>query len=465
MSRFPFSVTLTRATVLATVAVLGSLALLTVGSWERGFGAGRQAQLELAEQLEDLFASVAEDVRPAVVAINSKEAGSSVDDAAASLQTAFGSGFIVDSRGYILTNHHLVEHARTIRVRIHDGREFDGVLLRSDATSDIALIKVEATDLPVARLGDSDELRVGQWALAIGHPFGLMQTVSAGIVSALKRADLRILPFEDFIQTDASINPGNSGGPLDNLRGEVIGINTAIYSTSGSMNHGISFAVPINLAKVLTRRWIDGESVAFIGLSPGRVDADMAVYYGLESREGAFVIDVDEGGPAQAVGIQAMDVIVEFDGKTVIDENHLRVLIARQIPGEKTAVKVVRVSGETSFEIVPAARADRPLPPRPTPKPTNSQQWMGIIATSLTQDLRTELGANSDLRGVAVVQVRHDSAPWRKGMRPGDIITSVDGKDVPDLLELERRVMAAGKIVAFRVHRQGRDVGFFFVSR
>ena len=460
-----YPVTRSRVVGFSVLAILGSLLLVTFGPGSRSLAVPRQAQLQLAEQLEDLFASVADDVRPSVVEIDTTDdSPGGATGAGASLHTSFGSGFVVDDRGFILTNHHLVAHARTIRVRLDVGRVFPGVLQRSDAASDIAFVRIEAEGLQAARLGDSDELRVGQWALAVGHPFGLMQTVSAGIVSALKRSDLRLLPFEDFIQTDASINPGNSGGPLVNLRGEVIGINTAIYSSSGSVSHGISFAVPINLAKALTSRWVEGKSVAFLGLSLGTVDADMSRYFGLEKRRGAFVKAVDRDGPGEAAGFEPMDLVVRFDHEVIRDENHLRVLVAQRAPGDEIEVEVLRGREMRQLVIVPGAREDR------TPSATDravsdaaGKRWLGITVTTLTKRLVDEIGAGLVTRGVAVVQVARDTPSWSKGIRPGDILTAVNGTAVSDLVELERKLMSSGEVVVLRVSRRGRDIGFFFV--
>jgi serine protease Do len=464
-SRFPAS-----HLSLASALAFGFLTLAAAG-WQRSHadrGELAPAQLELAGQFEDLFAWVAEQVRPAVVAIDTTDASAegAAADPEAPPHSSFGSGFIIESRGYIVTNHHLVSEAQAIRVKLAGGEEYAGVVVRSDPTADIALVKIEANDLPVARLGDSEALRVGQWALAVGHPFGLMQTVSAGIVSALKRQDLHLLPFENFIQTDASINPGNSGGPLVNLRGEVVGINTAIYSSAGSMNHGISFAVPINLAKVLAERWIEGKGVGFLGLAPGGVDADMARYFGLEERRGAFVKHVDRGGPAEAGGICPMDLIVKFGAEEVSDENHLRILIAREAPGREIDVEVRRGKDTKLLKIVLRASDEPPPAAEPTAaRGQRSNRLLGITVTTLTESLREEIGAVPRQRGVAVIRVERESSAWRKGMRPGDVIAGVDGEEVHDLVELEKALDRCGEVVVFQVLRKGRDIGFFFVPR
>jgi len=450
---------------LLAIAILGPVLLVTFDRGPETLAARRQAQLELAEQLEELFAAVAEEVRSAVVAIDTTDSDAFGDSNVRALQASFGSGFIVDARGYILTNHHLVSSADSIRVRLYSGEEYPGVLVQSDAASDIALLKIEAKNVSVARLGDSDDLRVGQWGLAIGHPFGLMQTVSAGIISALKRSDLRILPFEDFIQTDASINPGNSGGPLVNLHGEVIGINTAIYSSAGSMNHGISFAVPINLAHILTKRWIAGKSVATIGLSAGRVDSDMATYYGLDRPHGAFVKSVEKEGPASKSGLRPMDVVVRFGKTEVLDENHLRILIAKTAPGTSVPVEFRRGRETKSCVVVPQGAAAPPRADRATPDPAVQRRWLGITVTALNESLARELLVTTTTRGVAVVNVHLTSASWKKGIRPGDVITSVNGSAVTNLREFDSSLMSSENVVALQVTRKGRDIGYFFVSR
>lgn len=456
-----------RVGALVTLALSGILGLVAFGATERGLDARRSASREFAADLEDLFTAAAAAVRPGVVAIDTTDAGSSgANDDENGPHTSFGSGFVIDRRGYVLTNWHLVGRAGRIRVRLHDGREYPGAFVRGDATSDIALVRIDAEDLEALALGDSGELRVGQWALAVGHPFGLLQTVSAGIISGLKRSDLHILPFEEFIQTDASINPGNSGGPLVNLRAEVIGINTAVFSTASSANHGISFAVPINLARALATRWIDGQSVAFLGLSPGRVDADIATWFGLSSPRGAFVRAVDAAGPADAAGIRAMDLIVTFDGETVVDENHLRLLTARQVPGRGVDVELHRGRDALTVRLVPGTRDDSgaPLASDAIPEP-GGVRWLGVMVTTLSGDLRASLGVRDGTSGVAIVDVDRNTAAWRKGLRAGDVITAVNGEAIANLAELERRVATGDAVVAFTIERRGRDVGFFFVPR
>ncbi len=260
--------------------------------------AGGKRSLSLALQLDKLNCDVAKKVKPTVVAIVARKARKENEETPTisekALQQDFGSGFLIDPNGFILTNHHLVEGALALEVSLADDRSVPGRMVRSDPASDIALVKIDLESLPVARLGDSSELEAGQRILAIGHPFGLLQTVSSGIIAALGRSDLSLLPYENFIQTDAAISPGSSGGPLVNLQGEVVGINTAIYSHSGKGNHGISFAVPINLARALAERWIQGGNISRIGIATVHVDRDMADYYKLPKPRGAFISYVEK---------------------------------------------------------------------------------------------------------------------------------------------------------------------------
>ena len=426
------------------------------------------ADLEFAARLEGVFASVAERVRPTVVAVaatdqRSADSSSADEDSA---WESFGSGFIIDHRGYVLTNEHLVGDARSIRVRLSDGRESLATLVQADASSDIALLKIDLPDLHEARLGDSSCLRVGQWVLAIGNPFGLLHTVSAGIVSALKRTDLQLLPYEDFIQTDATINPGNSGGPLINLRGEVVGINTAIYSAAGQGNRGISFAVPIDLAHALAERWIEGKGISYLGVALQRVDKDMAAYYGLDEVRGAFVRNVSEESPAMEAGLRAMDVIVNFAGQRVADDKQLQVLIAKQATDVDVPITVLR--SREAVQMTATLRLRTDLSPRPDSsahRRVRQRRLFGVTLTTLTERLREQLSVADDVTGVAIVAVESQSVAARKGLQTGDVIVSVNGKAVKDLRDVRSALSKDSKTVAFEANRGMQRLGFFFLPR
>src|SRR5262250_1608988 len=267
-------------------------------------------------------------------------------------QKGLGSGFIIDRDGTIVTNYHVVDDAEKITVTLSDGRSFDGKVLGKDQKTDIAVIKISAPqDLPTAPLGDSDRLEVGEWVMAIGNPFGLDHTVTSGIVSA-KGRHIGAGPYDDFIQTDASINPGNSGGPLINLRGEVIGINTAIYSRTGG-NMGIGFAIPVNLAKELLPQLKGKGKVTrgYLGVLIQKVTPEIAESLGMERGYGALVANVSKDGPAEKAGVKVGDVIVEFDGKEVKDSGDLPIIVARTPVDKKVRMKVLRDKKEVILNV------------------------------------------------------------------------------------------------------------------
>lgn len=425
----------------------------------------------LASQLENLFSSVAKEVKPAVVAIVARKAAEKKKEeeltiSQKAMRQSFGSGFLIDAKGFILTNHHLVEGAGSLEVTLADGRTLAGNTVRSDFTHDIALVKIEADDLPSVRMGDSSQLEAGQWILAIGHPFGLLQTVSAGIVGALGRSDLSLLGYENFIQTDATISPGSSGGPLVNLRGEVVGINTAIYSHSGKVNHGISFAVPINLARALADRWIKGGNISRMGISTVQVDRDMADYYKLPAPRGAFISYVEKKSPAEMGGLRPMDLVIEFSGRKVRDRHDLHLMITEQVPGEAVLVGVLRDGEKKTFKVVPAEsrKAPRPTPPLVEPLAGESRAF-GFTVTTLTRELAASIRVPPSKTGVAIIDVDPESIAWRKGLRPGDVILGVNSSKVADIAQLDRAMSAAGDVTMLKIVSRGYEERFVFIRR
>ena len=279
-------------------------------------------------------------------------------------QPGLGSGVIIDKRGYVLTNLHVVRGADGVTVRLASKEEFRGRIVGSDAKTDLAVIRFEPTvALTVATLGNSDTLRVGEWAIAIGNPFGLDQTVTVGVVSATGRSDVGIATYENFIQTDASINPGNSGGPLVNLRGEVIGINTAIVATG----QGIGFAIPINMVKRVTAQLIDRGKVTrgWLGVAMEPLSTELAQSLGLPDTRGALITRVDRTGPAAAAGLMPNDVVVAFEGAPVEDYHHLQRLSAEADVGKAVRLEVIRKRERRTVEITVAEAPDRGLPEGP----------------------------------------------------------------------------------------------------
>jgi serine protease Do len=442
----------------------------------------------LADDLQDLFGGVAEMVRPAVVYISStrtipmpqteERLDAFLHGQRQLRQRSLGSGVVIDPRGYVLTNYHVVGDSEELLVKSGDGRSWPARVVEKEEGADIALLKVEARSLPSVPLGNSESIKVGQWVLAIGSPFGLTQTVSAGIVSAVGRSDLGILPFESFIQTDASINQGNSGGPLVDLRGHLIGINTAIFSSSCGSSLGIGFAVPVNLARALVEKWIEGKSSSYLGVKPARLDEDAARYFGLESSRGVLMEAVNPDSPAERGGIQAMDIVVRFSGVEVRDENHFRYLIARAEAGRPVVVEIVRPEKGGSprrmcFELTLTER-DLAAPSSPERGPGEPLQtrMLGITVAPLVEELARELALPDGTAGVAVIEVEPNSPAETKGVREGDVILEVNERKVTDIQELRSAIQEQaqsggepGRVVMLRLLRGGKDIGYKFLPR
>ena len=337
-------------------------------------------------------------------------------------QPSLGSGFIIDKKGYVVTNNHVIEGADQIKVKLDDDNEFDAEVVGRDPNTDLALLKIKSEkDLPVLKLGNSDKLKIGHWVVAIGSPFGLERTVTAGIVSAKGRV-IGSGPYDDFIQTDASINPGNSGGPLLNMDGEVVGINTAIIA-SGT---GIGFAIPVNLAEdIIAQLKSEGEVTrGWLGVAIQDLTREMAEYYGLKNRKGVLVADVFKGDPADKAGIQAKDIILEVNDQKVETSRQLTSMIAGLKVGETATVEVFRDGKKKTFSVKLAKRNDAKLSARGTP-PEHEKEELGIRVTELTTEMaqRFNLG---DTAGVVVIGVGSDSKGAEAGVQVGDIIKEIN---------------------------------------
>ena len=351
-------------------------------------------------------------------------------------QISAGSGVVVDAKlGHVLTNHHVIRDAKQIVVTLKDGRQIEAKLLGSDAGTDIALLKVEAEKLTAIRFADSDRLRVGDYVLAIGNPFGIGQTVTSGIVSALGRTGLSIEGYEDFIQTDASINPGNSGGALINLRGELVGINTAIIGPSGG-NVGIGFAVPSNMARAVMSQLAKYGEVkrGRIGLTTQEITPELAQALGLTPNQGAVVVEVAPDSPAAKVGLKRGDVVVAVNGRGVRGSSDLRNQIGLMAVGEEVEFKVLRDGKElvlkTKVENLRAATA------------LGSQ----IVAELQGATVGT-IESGGKPNAVMVVEVAPDSPAWSHGLRRGDVIVAVNGRKVGSTRELTAALKAPGRAV------------------
>ena len=354
-----------------------------------------------------------------------------------------GSGFIVSVDGFVMTNAHVIEGADEVIVTLTDKREFKARIVGSDRRTDVAVVKIEATGLPSVKLGDASRVRVGEWVMAIGSPFGLENTVTAGIVSAKQRDTGDYLPF---IQTDVAINPGNSGGPLINMRGEVIGINSQIYSRSGGFQ-GISFAIPIDEAvRVADQLRTSGRVTrGRIGVQIGEVNKEVAEAIGLGRPQGALVRGVEAGAPAQKAGIEAGDIILKFDGKTIEKSSDLPRLVGNTKPGSRATVTVLRRGSQRELSVTVAElepeRATRRTQGQEQRPPAGAQvQTMGLTVSELTEALKSEL----KLRGGVRVDAS-DGAGARAGLREGDVIVAVGNVEVNNVREFEQAMARADK--------------------
>jgi serine protease Do len=362
---------------------------------------------------------------------------------------SLGSGFIIGKDGYIVTNNHVVEDATDIKVSLADSEEFDAKLVGRDPQTEVALLKIEAQrDFPVVPLGDSDKLRVGEWVIAIGNPFGLGQTVTAGIASAKGRI-LGAGAYDDFIQTDASINPGNSGGPLFNLHGEVVGINTAIVPTG----QGIGFAIPINLAKeVLTQLRLKGVvSRGFLGVQVQQVAPALARSFGLERPRGALVAYVQPDSPGERAGIEKGDVIVEFNGRKIADMHEFPRFVANTPPGSTAAVRFIRQGRERMVQV---NIGDMPAEPRQALGIGTPDEELGLTVQELKAETAHELGLPKG-QVVVVTDIEEGSPADEGGMSRGDLILEVNQQQVTNLRDFQAALgrSADAKSVLFLIRR------------
>ena len=357
-------------------------------------------------------------------------------------EIGIGSGFVLSSDGYIITNAHVVEDADEVRVIMKDRREFTADVVGRDERSDIALLKVDAKDLPTVKIGDSDRLKVGQWVFAIGAPFGFDQTATQGIVSALSRS----LPdgtYVPFIQTDVAVNPGNSGGPLFDLDGKVVGVNSQIYSRSGGYM-GLSFAIPINLVKNITAQLQSKGYVSggWLGVGIQRMDAKLARSFKLDRARGALVSEVNPEGPASRAGIESGDVIVGFDGRNINRATDLPVLVGMTPAGSTVDVKIFRGGKEKTLAVTIAElEPRRPEPIAPVEEQLISPGKLGIAVSELNDEERRKLGL--DHKGIRIEGVIPGSPAYRAGLKEGDVVLSFNSVEIDDPKDLKEAARQA----------------------
>ncbi len=367
-------------------------------------------------------------------------------------QSGLGSGVIVDKNGYILTNNHVIKDADEIKVKLSDQREFKGKVIGTDQKTDLAVIRVEATDLPAIKIADSDSLKVGSTVLAVGNPFGLTQTVTSGIVSATGRANVGIADYEDFIQTDAAINPGNSGGALVNIRGELVGVNTAILSTTGGYQ-GIGFAIPSSMAKKVMDSLIKTGKVVrgWIGVTIQPMTPDLAKQFNLKDGEGILVGDVVEESPAGKAGIERGDVITEFDGKEINDVTTLRNMVAGTEPGKTVKVKLMRNGKPSSVDV----RISEMTGETRTMSNTFENQMKGVAVQDLTPSIRNNIDVPKRINGVIVTDVADDS-PAEGILMKDDVIMEINKRQIRDAKDFESVAggIKSGEVVLVLVYRK-----------
>jgi serine protease Do len=418
------------------------------------------------DRLSSAFREVAKRVKPAVVAVTTSQTvsvpsspyGDMGDDFLRRFfgmehggprgraptrkyqRQGLGSGVIVDPAGYVLTNSHVVEEAQEISVHLSDGREFKAKVVGTDPPTDIAVIKITADNLPVAQLGDSDKAEVGDWVLAIGSPFGLEETVTAGIISATGRSNVGITDYEQFLQTDAAINPGNSGGPLVNMRGQVIGINTAIASRSGGYA-GVGFAVPANMVREVMKRIRETGHVTrgWLGVGIQRLTPDMAESMNLKADQGLLVGQVMEGGPAGKAGLKAGDVILEFAGKAVKTPNELQNMVAWTAPGTKAEVVILRGGKRQTLKVTVEKRSEQPQAMAAAPGAPAILKDIGIEVSNVTADAVREYGYKTG-QGVLITDVDAGGLGAAAGLRPGMLVIQIAGQKVASVAELREAV-------------------------
>ena len=375
-------------------------------------------------------------------------------------ERGLGSGVIVTPDGYILTNNHVVDGANTVTVTLSDKRDYKARVVGTDPKVDIAVLKIDASNLPAITVGDSSKIQIGDYALAVGNPFGVGKTVTMGIVSATGRNNLGIEAYEDFIQTDAPINPGNSGGALINDRGELIGINTAIITHGSEGNQGIGFAVPVNLARTVMDEILKNGKVtrAYLGIVPQDVTPAIAKAFDVKEMEGALVGDVSADSPAQKAGLQNGDIILQLNGKPVEDANQLRMTISMMSPGTAVHLKVLRNGTDRD---VTATLGELPVEQAAAEKNSGnskSSELSGISVQDLDSRVAQQLGVSPSTQGVVITNVDPSSAAADAGLKRGDVIQEVNRKPVHNTSDFEAAMRNSKDQPLLLVNRQGSTI-------
>jgi serine protease Do len=381
-------------------------------------------------------------------------------------EQGLGSGVIISADGYILTNNHVIEKATEIKVILPDKTQVPGKVVGADPQTDVAVVKIKETALPTVTLGDSSKLQVGDYAFAIGNPFGIGETATMGIISATGRNGLDIEDYEDFIQTDAAINPGNSGGALLNARGEVIGINTAILSGGSGGNQGVGFAIPINMAKYVMDQILKHGKVVrgYIGVGIQELTPDLAKAFNVPAEKGALVGSVEPNSPGAKAGLQRGDVITEINGQPVNSQNDLRLKVAAMAPGTAVHLKVIR-NGETRDVSVTLGEAPSGKGAGKNAEgPAENSPMSGVQVDNLSSDIRQQLGLGPDVKGVVVTDVPDGSPASEAGLQRGDVIEQVNRHPVNSVADYEHLIREAGSEAVVLLVNHGGNTGFVVIQ-
>jgi serine protease Do len=465
------------AVILAVVLVAG---LLPSGIAVARDAAVSRESSQLLGKLSDALAEVAEVARPAVVNISTTSTITMEESPFGDMfndpffrhffgdqfqhpgqkrkfkSSALGSGVIVSGNGYILTNNHVVKGAEDIKVILYDKREFKGKVVGTDERTDLAVIKIDAKGLPVLKFGDSNKLKTGDIVMAIGNPFGLNQTITMGIVSAVGRSNIGLADFEDFIQTDAAINPGNSGGALVNSDAELVGINTAIFSTSGGYM-GIGFAIPSDMAKTVMDSIIKHGKVirGWMGVSIQNLTPELAKSLGIKETEGALISGVEKDSPADKAGFKRGDLVIALDGKKVTDSTSLRNMVASTAPGTKIEVRIVREGKVQTITMTLGEYKEKKV----VKKTEYSNVFKGVTVQELTPSLRDKLNLPDNLSGVVVTNIGPDS-PSQGLLQANDVIQEVNRQPIQTAEEYDKAVSKIGEndTVLLLIYREGGSV-------
>ncbi len=450
-----------------------TLSLVTIVFLLQGTVTGVKAEAEvhaginLIEQMQSAFIDIAERVESSVVNISPATTGPPTPSprqrrgGPKDAPSGSGSGVIIDVEGYIVTNNHVVGDASVVEVRLSDRTKFKGTVVGKDPDTDLALIKIEAGDkvLHAVKLGDSSKVKVGQWAIAVGNPFGLDRTVTVGVISALGRENVNLSRYEDFIQTDAAINPGNSGGPLFNIQGEVIGINTAIINFA----QGIGFAIPSNMVQSITGQLRERGRVSrgWLGVGIQPLTLELAQKFGVEEGSGVLINEVFEGDPADLGGIEPGDIILSVNDRKVDTPNTLARLVAGYFPGETIEIGALRDGKNITINVALVERKDEVVASAPRLR----KKFLGLSVVDVSKEIAEKYKLKEGLEGVVITQVDEESVAASEGLKEGDLIKEVNRQKVTTAEDFAiiMRATKRSETILMRVTREGR--AFFIVLK